>query len=600
MLQQLRLQADGQTGQLEELWADVGPRSAWRGGDGEDWERGPYYVDGLLPLAHLLQDEQLLAKAADWVNAILASQRSDGQFGPEPNDDWWPRMVALKVLTQHADATSDVRVEPFLEHYFRFQLAHLPQRPLAGWARARGADNALSVLWFHERTGGDWLLQLAELLLRQTFHWATFLTHELPSRPVTSFSHRTHGVNVAMGLKAPAAAYLVDGGDHHAGEVRAMFASLEEQHGLVHGTFSGDEWLGGREPHHGVETCQVVELMFTLEQLARVFGSGSFGDRLEQVAFNLLAAANDASMTSHQYHQQANQVLVSVAQRDWTFSGDDANIFGHEPHYGCCTANLHQGWPKLARSLWMQDTQDALTVVAYAPCTVDAVVDGHAVSLLIDTDYPFDELVRVVVDPGTAPELTLRLRVPEWCEATRLEVAGEPWDCPRPVDGYITIRRSWRPGDEVVLTLPMTLRTVPRDRGAVGLRLGPLVMALAVGEVWRPLPGSSGLGDWEVTPRTWWNLGLWLGSPGGPPAWQVERRRPSDRPFSGTAAPVIVHAAGVPLKEWTMTGHSAGPPPNSPVESTLPVQPVKLLPYGCARLRVSELPVAVPTAKEWM
>ena len=110
LLDQLRLQADNITGQLEAIWPDVGPDSGWRGGPGEDWERGPYYLDGLVPLAHVLHDARLLALAGPWIEWILGSQRDDGFFGPAGNDDWWPRMVALKVLTQHADATGDDRV----------------------------------------------------------------------------------------------------------------------------------------------------------------------------------------------------------------------------------------------------------------------------------------------------------------------------------------------------------------------------------------------------------------------------------------------------------------------------------------------------------
>ena len=54
-------------GPLEEVWPDVGPRNMWLGGDLEGWERGPYYLDGLVPLAYLLQDERLKARAGRWL-----------------------------------------------------------------------------------------------------------------------------------------------------------------------------------------------------------------------------------------------------------------------------------------------------------------------------------------------------------------------------------------------------------------------------------------------------------------------------------------------------------------------------------------------------
>jgi len=60
---QLQIQAGGLSGHLDEFWPSVGPDSGWLGGTGESWERGPYYMDGLVPLAFLLDDPRLLAKA---------------------------------------------------------------------------------------------------------------------------------------------------------------------------------------------------------------------------------------------------------------------------------------------------------------------------------------------------------------------------------------------------------------------------------------------------------------------------------------------------------------------------------------------------------
>lgn len=98
---QLRIQADGLSGHLDEFWPDVGPNSGWLGGSGESWERGPYYLDGLVPLAYLLDDPKLIAKARKWVNWTLNNQRPNGSIGPAKNTDWWPKSSshrAQKVL----------------------------------------------------------------------------------------------------------------------------------------------------------------------------------------------------------------------------------------------------------------------------------------------------------------------------------------------------------------------------------------------------------------------------------------------------------------------------------------------------------------------
>ena len=104
---QLEIQATGLGGHLDETWADVGSNSGWLGGTGESWERGPYFLDGLVPLAYLLDDDRLKAKAQKYIEWTLTHQAGDGMIGPASNNDWWPRMVMLKALTQYEEATGD-------------------------------------------------------------------------------------------------------------------------------------------------------------------------------------------------------------------------------------------------------------------------------------------------------------------------------------------------------------------------------------------------------------------------------------------------------------------------------------------------------------
>ncbi len=105
---QLQAQAEGLTGNIDDFWPDL-VNSSWRGGDGEAWERGPYFLDGLVPLAYLLDDEKLIKKVNSWIEPILSSSRDSGWYGPEKNKDRWPLAVANKVLMQYYEATADNR-----------------------------------------------------------------------------------------------------------------------------------------------------------------------------------------------------------------------------------------------------------------------------------------------------------------------------------------------------------------------------------------------------------------------------------------------------------------------------------------------------------
>lgn len=63
MQEQLVRMKNGMTGNLDQVYEKVmGPRNGWLGGDGDVWERGPYWIDGLLPLAYILNDQALIVR----------------------------------------------------------------------------------------------------------------------------------------------------------------------------------------------------------------------------------------------------------------------------------------------------------------------------------------------------------------------------------------------------------------------------------------------------------------------------------------------------------------------------------------------------------
>jgi hypothetical protein len=601
LLKQLQIQADGLTGHLENIWPDVGANSGWLGGSGESWERGPYYVDGLIPLAVLLDDADLKAKAYRFTEWTLTHQSPDGMIGPQSNNDWWPRMVMVKALAQHFEATEDPRVVPVLTKYFHHQLESLPHRPLESWGKYRWQDEVLVLEWLFNRTGDLKLLDLARLLRQQGFNWAANFTNfqftERCSRealglkkgaPPSEKAMATHGVNNAQALKAGPVSYLLSSHGSDANAILQQLKMLDEYHGLPNGMFSADEHLAGRNPSQGIELCAVVEQMFSLEQSLAILGLAELGDRLEKIAYNALPAALTDDMRAHQYNQEPNQVECSVHDAPWTTDGPESNLFGLEPNFGCCTANYHQGWPKFTASLWMASADDGLVAAVYGPSEANVTLGGTNIHVVEETDYPFRGKVNITVNPAQPVSFPLRLRIPSWAVGTTVKVNGEPQESPSP-GSFARVVRHWQAGDKVEVDFPMHVRAVPGYRESVSLERGPLVFSHPIKQDWLKLRERGFTADWQVYPASAWNYALTCNE-GNIAGLTVSESAPGDRPFAEEGTSVTLQVSARRLVEWRDENGVAAGTPQSPVTTAEPMQTIHLIPYAAAKLRITSFP----------
>lgn len=621
LLEMLYRQREGATGQMDALYPEVmGERNGWLGGDGDQWERGPYWIDGLLPLAYILDDETLKQKVQPWIEWALASQREDGYFGPakdyapefglqrDNSADWWPRMVVLKIMQQYYSATKDRRVIDFMRKYFQYQLATLPTTPLGKWtfwAEYRVCDNLQAVYWLYNITGDAFLLDLGRLLHRQGFDFTEmFLRGEELTR-----QGGIHCVNLAQGLKEPLIYYQQEPDRKYLEAVKKGLADLRYFNGQPQGMFGGDERLHGNVPTQGSELCSAVEMMYSLEKMMEITGDLSFTDHLEKIAFNALPTQVTDDFMYKQYFQQPNQVMVTRHVRNFyeeaPHAGTDV-VFGTLSGYPCCFSNMHQAWPKLTQSLWYATPDNGIAALVYAPSEVTAQVgDGSEVCITEKTFYPMDGNVELTVhftakdDRKTGVDFPLHLRIPGWCKEAVITVGGERQTAQ--AGSVAVLRRVWREGDTVTLSLPMTVTTSRWCENSIAVERGPLVYGLKMEEEWKKvdLPENEvpqfGKCYYEVTSPTKWNYGILA----------FDRNRMEEHftvtvdkeklagnyPWNVENAPIQIKVKAKEIPSWTLYNEMAGPIPFDYFPTNSSVEEITLIPYGCTTLRISEFPV---------
>lgn len=620
MQEQLIRMKNGMTGNLDKIYEKVmGPRNGWLGGDGDVWERGPYWIDGLLPLAYLLDDDGLKEKVKPWIEWTLASQKPNGYFGPDTDrpyerglqrsnaHDWWPKMVMLKIMQQHYSATGDQRVINFMTQYFKYQLAELPKTPLGNWTfwgAQRGGDNLMMVYWLYNITGEPFLLELGELIHKQTFNWTdVFLNQDHLSRQLSM-----HCVNLAQGFKEPVVYYQQNKEQKQIDAVKKAVIDIRRTIGLPTGLWGGDELLRFGEPTTGSELCTAIEMMFSLEEMLEITGDVQWADYLERVAYNALPTQITDDFSARQYYQQTNQVAATREWREFTTPHDDTDvIFGELNGYPCCTSNMHQGWPKLVQNLWYATADNGIAALVYGPSNVKAkVANGITVQIKEETNYPFDEAINFkfsFADKKTKKAFfPFHLRIPEWCKAAIIRINGEVVNADN-YSGEITkISREWQQGDILTLELPMEITSSEWYSRAAVIERGPLVYALKMNEQWEKKtfgPEEQDYGQWyyEVTSDSQWNYGLMeddLKPQNIKQKFTIEKKNTvAAYPWNVENAPIVIKTKGYPVKGWKIDRGSTGKVPYYTQQGGDfgEAQDIELIPYGCTTLRITEFPI---------
>ena len=606
LLTQLQLQKDGLNGHLGEIsaWLQKEDNAWLKSGGKWGWEEVPYWLRGYAGLSYLFEDKNMMDEAKIWIEAILNSQREDGNFGPytevNGSQDFWPNMIALWILQSYYEYTGDKRVVDFMTRYFHFQLTVPDEHFLKSyWENSRGGDNLWSVVWLYNRTGDRKLLELAEKIHRNTANWCK--ATELPN---------WHNVNVAQGCREPATYYLF------AGDKKLLEASYNVQ-SLVRrafgqvpgGMFGADEnaRIGFFDPRQGTETCGFAEQMASDEIMLLITGDPYWAENCEDIAFNSYPAAFMPDYKSLRYITAPNMVMSDSENHKPGIDNAGPFLAMNPFSSRCCQHNHGFAWPYYAEHLILATPDNGAAAVLFNTCDARIrVADGKEIVIRETTDYPFDTRIGFVMEmKDDGVNFPFYIRIPKWTRNATVKVNGQDMDEDLQAGKYLCIDREWKNGDRVEVDFPMevSVRTWQVNKNSVSVDYGPLTLSLRITEKyveknsaetaiwdsqWQQGADASRWPSYEIYPESPWNYALQVGS-----VKLKERRKlqPGRNPFTQSEVPLVFEAQGRQVPDWKIDEYKlCSVLPYEDVAKSDTCETLELIPMGAARLRISAFP----------
>ena len=424
------------------------------------YEQSAYYVDGLLRLGYTLGDAAFIEKGEKNVDYVLEHASDEGRLGNpatwdgkkfrlDPPSLMWPMAVFFRAMKAKYEKSPDPRIPAALSRYY---LLHSP-RTVANY---RNLISVEGMLWTYGLTGETQLLANAEQAWNSAPRMGRFGAENLcPSNCVTDRALLLHGVTYCEELKVPMllAAYTGKRAYFEQG-VRAE-ANFARYHMLPDGCPSSTEETRGNSVSEGHETCDTVDYTWSLGYALEATGDARYADRIERCVFNAGFGAITKDFRHLQYFSNPNQFRVT--------GNSNPNLFGRGSTWGqyrpnhqveCCAGNVHRLMPNYVSRMWLRNRDGAPVAALYGP----SEVDYGFVKIVEETAYPFDGTIRFRFTLPAEKEFSFSYRVPGWCQGATLAVNGTAEATVAAAGTFGTVRRTFKTGDVLELTLPMEVR----------------------------------------------------------------------------------------------------------------------------------------------
>ena len=241
------------------------------------------------------------------------------------------------------------------------------------------------------------------------------------------------------------------------------------------GTSNGESWnadpgiVAGELSGYTQECCTTYNMLKLTRHVFGWTGEAACADYAERALWNGILGTQHPADGSKLYY-------VPLASGYW-------KLFGAPLHdFWCCTGTGSESFAKPAEQIWFHAGDDVLYAAQWIASELDWRDKGARISL--ETDFPASDAVALAVRAAAPFTAEIRVRVPAWCEKGKAELNGRPLEAFAAPGSWLALRRTWRGGDRLELTLPSTTRfePTPDDPATVAVMRGPVVLAGRLGK----------------------------------------------------------------------------------------------------------------------
>jgi len=231
------------------------------------------------------------------------------------------------------------------------------------------------------------------------------------------------------------------------------------------------------------ETCASIGLIFFAQRMLQVEPNSQYADIMERALYNTVLAGMGHDGKSFFY---VNPLEVEP------HACESNHIYHHvkptrQRWFGCacCPPNVARLLASLGQYIYTVRENTVYTHLYISGQAEIELDDNRRLILEQDTNYPWSGNIQFTIKADQETELTLALRIPDWCENAEISINGELKSVSAlMIDGYAMIKGTWKTGDQINLVLSMPVvrmkghPLVRHTAGKVALQRGPLVYCL--------------------------------------------------------------------------------------------------------------------------